>query len=549
MTILFNYKYLSLIAVVMLFGGRCRSQNPSSLKNGEENVKDRVYISKSILNDTAAAANPVALKNMFGINVYEWNFLQDPANQNLKHTIYEKNMAIIKSFSSVRHYMNWNKLENTKGNYTYNPTNNGSWDYDLIYTRCKQDNILVLADLKNCPSWMERTFPSDMQDNENVPAPYGLDKSNPASYADQARTAFQFAARYGYNTAVDKSLVKVDSRPRWNNDEINVVKTGMGLIKYIECDNERDKWWKGPATEQSPEEYAANMSAFYDGNMGKLGKNAGVKTADPNMQVVMGGLASCDVNFVNRMIAWCKTNRGYRADGSVNLCFDVINYHFYSNNGNILKHEHATTGVAPELSMAGQIADSFVKLASTFSKPVEVWVTESGYDINQGSYQKAPYVGAKSPIETQGDWILRTSLLYIRHGIKRVFFYQLQDDTPHVDVQYATSGVSENGKPRPAADYILQTNKLMGSYTYKSTISADPLVDKYVNGNKVMYVLTIPDQKGRTGTYTLDLGSTKANIYTLKIGASSAVKTTASPVAGKLTIAVSETPVFVEGVN
>jgi len=61
-------------------------------------------------------------------------------------------MAVIKSFRSVRHYLNWNKLENTKGNYTYNPTNNGSWDYDLIYTRCKQEGILVIADLKNCPT-------------------------------------------------------------------------------------------------------------------------------------------------------------------------------------------------------------------------------------------------------------------------------------------------------------------------------------------------------------------------------------------------------------
>jgi hypothetical protein len=549
MTIFFQYKCLGLIAVIASFLGHCRSGEVKSVPGTTANLKDTVKISKAVLGDNTVATNPTMLKNMFGINAYEWNFLQDPANQNLKHTIYEKNMAIIKSFSSVRHYMNWNKLENTKGNYTFNPTNNGSWDYDLIYTRCKQDSILVLTDLKNCPNWMESTYPSDMQDNENVPAPYGLAKSDPASYADQARTAFQFAARYGYNTAVDKALVKVDTRPRWNNDDINVAKIGMGLIKYIECDNERDKWWKGPATQQSPEEYAANMSAFYDGNMRKLGKNAGVKTADSNMQVVMGGLASCDVNFVNRMISWCKTNRGYRPDGSVNLCFDVINYHFYNNNGNILKHQHATSGVAPELSMAGQIADSFVKLANSLTKPVEVWVTESGYDVNQGSYQKANYVGTKSPVETQGDWILRTSLLYIRHGIKRLFFYQLQDDTPNVDVQYATSGLSEKGIPRPAADYILQTNKLLGNYTYKSTINADPLVDKYVNGNKVMYVLTIPDQKGRKGSYTLDLGAIKANVYTLKIGASSVLKTEAIPVAGKLTVAVSETPVFVEGVN
>lgn len=548
MNILFHFKYLMLLVGITSFFGNCHAEK--NKKGGPSlAIRDSVKISKLTLSDNSSSPNAVTLKNMFGINAYEWNFLQDPANINLRHTIYEANMAVIKSFSSVRHYMNWNKLENTKGNYTYNPTNNGSWDYDLIYTRCKQEGILVLADLKNCPNWMEATYPTGMRGNENVPAPYGLDKSDPASYADQARTAFQFAARYGYNTAIDKALVKVDSRPRWNNDEVNVVKIGMGLIKYIECDNERDKWWKGPATQQSPEEYAANMSAFYDGNKGKLGPNAGVKTADPAMQVVMGGLASCDVNFVQRMINWCKTNRGYRADGSVNLCFDVINYHLYNNNGNILKRERATTGVAPELSMAGQIADSFVKLSNSLSKPPEVWVTESGYDINPYSYQKAIYIGNKSALDTQGDWILRTSLLYMRHGIKRVFYYQLQDDKPYSSVQYATAGLSENGKRRPAADFILQTNTLMGNYTYKSTINGDPLVDKYVNGKKAMYVLTIPDSKGRTGTYILNLGTSKANIYNLKTGLSIAVKTQVATVAGKVTVNVTETPVFVEGVN
>ncbi|HEY9196218.1 MAG TPA: hypothetical protein VIM77_08125, partial [Mucilaginibacter sp.] len=411
MNIFFQYRHLGIIAIAALFfGARCPDKfNPPG--DGSAYTKDGIKISKSFPGDNKPKRGAVALKDMFGVNTYEWNFLQDPANINLHHTIYEPNMAIMKSFSSVRHYMNWNRLESAKGDYTFNPTNNGSWDYDLMYARCKQEGILVLADLKNCPKWMEVTYPPGMQDNENVPAPYGLDKSDPASYADQARTAFQFAARYGYNKAINASLVKVNSRPRWNNDEVNVVKIGMGLIKYMECDNERDKWWKGSATHQTPEEYAANMSAFYDGNMGKLGPDAGVKTADPKMQVVMGGLASCDPHFVQRMIDWCKTNRGYRADGSINLCFDILNFHYYNNDSNIWERTGATTGVAPELSMAGQIADSFVQLADWFKKPLEVWVTESGYDINQGSYQKAPPIGVKSPMDTQADWILRTSLL------------------------------------------------------------------------------------------------------------------------------------------
>lgn len=145
-----------------------------------------------------------------------------------------------------------------------------------------------MADIKNCPEWLVNTYPASSRDDDNAPTPYGTSLSDPDSYADQSRADFQFATRYGYNKNVDKSLVRVDIRKRWESDIPNEAKTGMRLIKYIECSNERDRWWGGDETHQTAEQYAANLSSFYDGNLGNLGKNAGVKTAVPNMQVVMG---------------------------------------------------------------------------------------------------------------------------------------------------------------------------------------------------------------------------------------------------------------------
>lgn len=393
------------------------------------------------------------------------------------------------------------------------------------------------------------TYPGDQQDNENVPAPYGAWLPDPASYYKQARVAFQFAARYGSNAAVDPYLVHVNTIPRWTNDPVNVKKIGMGLVKYIECDNERDKWWKGESTKQTPEEYAANMSAFYDGDKGKLGPDIGVKTADPNMQVVMGGLASCDTNYVQRMIDWCETNRGHRADGSIDLCFDVINYHYYSSDGSMNPFVQGYTGVAPELSEAGKVADAFVRLGKANHLPV--WITEAGYDLNQGSWQRAVPVGSKSVALTQADWTLRTALLYMRHGIQSLYFYMLFDAAPGSSTQYATSGLNEGTKRRPVADYILQTSKLMGNYTYVNTINANPLVDVYTNGTKNMYVLTVPDQKNKKANYSLNLGTGKltANIYKPKAGAAAMTKTTSLTTLGKITIAVTETPTFVEAAN
>jgi hypothetical protein len=490
---------------------------------------------------------PNQLSNMFGINAYEWNFLQDPAHPTNASHIFEPKMKLIKGFTAVRHYLDWEKIEETEGNYTFNPTTNGGWNYDAIYERCKQDGIDVLVDLKTCPPWLVNTYPANERDNENVPAPYGLNRNDPASYALQAKAAFQFAARYGYNKKIDASLVKVNSKPRWTNDEVNQVKTGLGLIKYIECDNERDKWWKGKKARQTAEEYAANLSAFYDGDKGRLGKNAGVKSADPNMKVVMCGIASADANFVQGIIDWCRQNRGIKADGSIDLCFDVINYHYYANGEKPQASHPAERGIAPELSDAGKVADQFIDVASKLKQKPEVWITEAGYDVNPQSPQRAIAIGNKNALITQADWILRTSLLYMRHGIKRLFFYQLFDDNQS-STQYGTSGLADavTLKPRPAEDYLIQANKLMGKYTYQGTISQEPLVDVYTLGNKKMVVLMVGDEKGRKVEYQLNTGDTKtAVMYTLIAGADTMQSRTLKPVKGKLTLTVTETPVFV----
>jgi hypothetical protein len=499
------------------------------------------------------AAHPVKpnpLRNMFGINCYEWNFESNPLNPNDPTHVYAPKLNAIKTFTAIRHYMDWSKIENTQGNYTFNPTHNGGWNYDAIYQACKENNILVLACLKTIPDWLRDTYPTNLRNNENVPAPYGLDRQAPASYILQAKAGFQFAARYGFNKKVDPGLVHVDQKQRWTGDPVNQPNIGMGLVHYIECDNERDKWWRGKQAQQNGTEYAANMSAFYDGDKGKLGKGVGVKNADPTMQVVMTGLSSADPKFVEDMITWCKMHRGYKPDGSIDLCFDVINYHFSANDHAKQYHDQATTGIAPELSEGARVADAFVAISNRLKQHPPVWVTETCYDINPASPQGAKQVADRAPIETQADWLLRAVLQFNRHGINRVFFYQLFDDNNSA-VQYSTSGLIDEKtlKRRPSGDFVYQTDKLMGNYLYKSTISQNPLVDVYQLGDKKMYVLVVPDQKGRTAHFTLDMGSAKSVIvHTLKAGADATDATTEPTVNGKFDMVASETPVFVEAV-
>jgi hypothetical protein len=499
----------------------------------------------------AIPAKKISLNSQLGINAFEWDFLQDPVFPADGSKIYEPKLNLMKSFSQFRHYLDWEKLEYTPGNYTFNQTRSGGWNLDVIYERCKKEGIEPLVCIKTIPNWLYKSYPVSEQNSENVPLKYPADRLQPASYIEMAKVGFQFAARYGSNRNIDSSLISIDTSRRWRDDIVNQKKIGLNNVKYIECNNEPDKWWKGKPAEQSPEEYAANLSAFYDGHMGKLGKNVGVKTADPKIMVVMGGLATPKVEYVKAMVEWCRKNRGLKADGSVNLCFDIINYHLYANNNDkwYVKLFKKHRGNSPENSNIAQVANEFVNYARSINNNMEVWNTESGYDIDLSSPQKAIAIKEKSALITQADWTLRSSLLYARHGINRSFYYLLTDLNPTVG-RFASSGFVDGDKRRPVADYFYQVKNLMGNYHYETTINKDPFVDVYALGDKKMYVLAVPDEVGREEEFTLNVfGATKADIFTLKPGNDQMDVKRVNIVNGEIKLTVTETPIFVRALK
>lgn len=494
----------------------------------------------------ASSKKSSAFKNLLGINAFEWDFYANGGS-----AINEPKMNALKSFGAIRHYMDWEKLELTEGNFTFNPTHSGGWNYDLMYERCKADGIEVMACLKEQSPWMKATYPPDQQNGENVPVRFGKDFTAPQSYIEQARVAFQFAARYGKNTGVNPALVKVNPATRWTADPPNVVKIGLGLINYIECENERDKWWKGRKAYQTGREYAANMSAFYDGHKNTMGAAVGVKNADPAMMVVIGGLATVanGTDYIRGMIDWCKEFRGYKADGRVDLCWDIINYHLYpDNSGSAQSGSGATArGAAPELSLAAQVARKMLKLAREACYDMPVYISETGYDLHQGSPLHAITIGNKSVLMTQADWNLRTALLYGREGIDRVDFYQTYDLNLDCAVQFCSMGlINSDFTRKPTADYFYQAKKLIGEYVFKESISTNPNVDRYERNGQSAYALWIPDEVGRTGQYTLNLGAaTGARMYTPQAGRDAMAEQVLPAPNGNVTLTLTETPIFV----
>lgn len=496
-------------------------------------------------------------RNQLGVNDGIWDLMQGAKDVSLRDSLDPTRLKLGKAFTQVRDYVEWEKIEPQPGVFTFQYTYSGGWNYDAFYIGLKENNIDVLPCLKNVPAYLLASYPYDLRDAEDVPAPYGSNLLDPNSYIDQAKAGFQFVARYGstkVNTSLLSGVVTGILYPGDPHSVQRTVETGMNLIKYIECENERDKWWKGRKAYQTGFEYAANLSAFYDGNKNTMGIGVGVKNADPNIKVVIGGIASTSPDYVRAIIDWCKQYRGYNSDGSVNLCFDVMNYHCYADQSLTSPDGGTSRGASPEVSGVGYHADNFVLLAREFN--VETWITETGYDLNQGSPLHVPPIANKTPEQVEGDWILRTSLLNARHGINRTFFYQMYDLLPSSGGLYASSGLLNDGQfnngvfsRKVAADYLMQAQKLLGEYVYKETINSDPIVDRYeLNGNSV-YALVVPDEKNRTADYTLNLGSDSAKIYKLVPGSDTMAVQKVKLLNGKLQITVTETPVFVDGIG
>lgn len=493
--------------------------------------------------------------NMIGINAFEWDFYEG-SNWDVVGARQAPNMRIFKG--GVRHYLDWSRLEYGPQN-VYTTSGAGGFRYDQIYKWCDDENIPVLVCIKTVPKWIMASY--ELKDVEVRPMFGNKNATLPASYIEVGQLFFQFAARYGKNPNVDRSLVSISPDPWWD-DKYNFVKIGMGLIEYMEADNERDKDWKGRQCYQTGAEHAAHLSACYDGHKGALGPNVGMKTADPQMKLSTAGAARSETGWFKEIIEWSALNRGYQANGQIDLPFDIINYHQYSDNANSAQ-SGGTSGRAPELSGVGPNARRIVELANQRAYGMEVWITELGFDTNQGSNLRAPAIGSKTGEDVSADWTLRSSLMYSRWEVDRVMYFMWEDANVNNGGIFASMGwvnfdlFPSNGRKKHM-DFMKQAQDVFGQL-YLAQIVEDDVdrvyVDKYqtsqedVNAGalrKTVFVLWVPDQKDRTAQYDLNVGVSQVRQHIPKAGQDSTQQQVIGTDSGVLHMTVYETPTFIE---
>ena len=390
-------------------------------------------------------------------------------------------------FGLVREYHNWRWVEHEADqpypdNVNHWNPGNSKWNFDALYQNLDRLDITGCPSIKENLKWLR----ANHWENNTKPLLPDADPEDPRSYVAHGDHLFQYAARYGHTEVADSLLKLADDQPR---------KSGLGYLRYFENWNEQDIWWKYRGEYFSPYEFAAMSSADYDGHQRSLGTTVGLKNADSTAQLVMGGLAALNFDYVRAMKFWADHHRG----GSFPA--DVLNFHHYSN----YKNGDERYTISPEADSLQARLEVLVRYRDQYLPGRELWLTEFGYDTNPASPQGAPAIGNYTSEEVQGMWIVRSLLAAAAAGFDRTALYMLRDVKDGDSFMYNTSGITNskhsNWQPKPAWYYLktfaqglkgMQFDQLLPTTNPKVMMHKFVLQDSSQNGPQAAYVLWCP---------------------------------------------------------
>lgn len=360
---------------------------------------------------------------------------------------------------------------------------------------------------------------------------------NVSAYLDYARHAYQYAAHYGRNSAVDISTVNFSS---YDNATV-----GLGYINYLEIGNENN-------SNYTAQQYAAMLSAAYDGHCGTMGTGIGAKNADPNIKISMQGTAGIPMSYINDMISWCSINR---ADGS--LPFDVFNVHnYFRKQINVTGSGYVNVGISPEEANIGGVMSEILALRDSQHPGKEVWLTEFGWDTNQ-TYtqygQNAMAYGNYTGRQVQAMWLTRTYLILSSLGVDKAAMYMCKDSGPEATTvgMYGTCGViTSDGEYKDSYYYLSTLKNRMNGMKFVGEIDSgysDLWIYKFADENgKICYALWCPTSDGTAySDYSLSISGNNIKLVEMTNGQINGTETALSAVGGSVSVNVSECPVLV----
>ncbi len=441
---------------------------------------------------------------------------------------------------NVREYHNWGWDEgdwavpyaypypNNRNKFSPSYGASGGFDFDAYYHTMSAAGVSVVPTLIGGVNWLTANF-------ADKPVPSGADPKLPASYAAHADHMFQYAARYGSTAVADNKLKLAPDQAR---------STGLGYIQYYEDWNEGDAKWSNRTTYFTPYEYAAMASADYDGDQGRMGNTFGIKNADPNGKMAMMGLAYPNVDYIRAMKVWSD----YYRSGSFPA--DAINIHSYNFGP-------SNAGISPEAAGMKTQLEAFADYRNRYLPGKEFWLSEFGYDVNQSSPIHAPSIGTFSVNEVQAQWIVRSYLAAAAAGVDKAQMYMFRDVDVNSATQFDSSGLVSSKAtgevPRTSYYYV---------YTLKNTLAGMRYVGEQGSGNANVKIYKFKSATGSNGAYvvwaptsnqttvsgyqlSLTGSPTTASLVTMADGDTDGVSSAMTIAGGKVSVNVSERPVFV----
>lgn len=201
--------------------------------------------------------------------------------------------------------------------------------------------------------------------------------------------------------------------------------------------------------------------------------------------------------------------------------------------------------------------EKFVDYRNRYLPGKEVWITEFGYDTNQGSPQKVTAIGTMSVQEVQANWIVRSYLAAAAAGIDKAAMYMLRDVDANSSTQFDSSGLtaSKNAGWTPKVSwYYVYTlkNRLNGMKYIGEQASNNPNVRIYKfksatssAGAYVVWSPTSSDTKVNNYSLALQGSPSSATLVTMATGDTDGVESALPISGGSVTVSVSERPIFV----
>ncbi len=427
-------------------------------------------------------------------------------------------MTAIMAAGNVREYHNFSWLidDQCKVKFTQ-----GSWgDMDSYYTAMKNQNIDIIPCFQGGSSAVYGS-----SDYPEIPAAEGADTLDPSSYAVHAQAMYQVAARYGHNSDIDMSTINIT--------DAQEAKVGLGLLNALENCNEPNKGWAGKANYFDPYELAAMCSADYDGHEGTI-PNAGVKAADPDFKLAVGGLLTTDALFtyLSLMKTWFDYNR---SDGK--FAVDILNVHVGPDTYN------------PEDSSFRDKINEIQAWIDENAPGTELWISEYEIPMADCEVEGVDNHDNEDYQLRYAQRVARTNLIALSEGVDRVTKFQLRDEGEGV---YYNSGlVTGKGewKKKPAWYYVsCMTSVLENADFVKDSSDGEVSIYEFkdrITGDTIKCVWS-PTNSGKTiSSYSLSADNADHAYLTVPSEIAEGTVSELKISGSEVILDVTETPVYI----